>query len=151
MSAANSMISRRLRDISTAAGLDSFHHRASMSLYPIRSFKAVAVDVVGADNVHEIVQPSKLVDRHREFAFPSIVFSVIADETTVTLHGGPFRSATAIRYEARSKDPDEARTISSQILTGLRRSGVLKQMLSVLDDFDDDLGIYRRIQSIMLI
>ena len=71
--------------------------------------------------------------------------------STATLKGGPFRSATALRYEARSKDPDEARTISAQILTALRRAGMLKQMLGVLDDFDDDLGIYRRIQSVMLI
>ena len=118
---------------------------------PIANFKALAGAVVGADNVHEIVQPSKLVDRHREFAFPSVVVSIIADETLTTLKGGPFRSATAIRYEARSKDPDEARTISAQILTALRRAGMLQQMLGVLDDFDDDLGIYRRIQSIMLI
>ena len=123
-----------------------------MSLDPLGDFKAIAAGVVGADNVHEIVQPSKLANpRKREFAFPSVVFAVIADETTVTLKGGPFRSATAIRCEARSKDPDEARDISGQILTALRQAGMLKQMLSVLDDFDDDLGIYRRIQSIMLI
>ena len=122
-----------------------------MSLDPIGDFKTLAGAVVGADNVHEIVQPSKLVDRHREFEFPSVVFAVIADETLNTLKGGPFQYATAMRYEARSKDPDEARTISGQILTDLRRAGKLKQMLSVLDDFDDDLGIYRRIQSIMLI
>ena len=131
--------------------MDSLHRGEIMSLNPIADFKAVAVDVVGADNVHEIVQPSKQVDQHREFVFPSIVFSVIADETINTLKGGPFRSATALRYEARSKDPDEARTISAQILTALRRAGMLKQMLGVLDDFDDDLGIYRRIQSVMLI
>ena len=128
-----------------------FTIRKIMSLDPIADFRAIADDIVGADNVHEIVQPSKLVDRHREFAFPSIVFSVIADETISTLRGGPFRSATALRYETRSKDPDEARTISAQILTALRRAGKLQQMLGVLDDFDDDLGIYRRIQSIMLI
>ena len=122
-----------------------------MSLDPLADFVKIAGAVVGADNVHEIVQPSKLVDRHREFAFPSVVVAVIADETTVTLKGGPFQVATAIRYEARSKDPDEARTLSGQILSALRRAGMLKQMLSVLDDFDDDLGIYRRIQSVMLI
>ena len=123
-----------------------------MSLDPLGDFKAIAGTVVGADNVHEIIQPSKLADRRkREFEFPSVVFAVIADETINTLKGGPFQVATAIRYEARSKDPDESRTISGQILTALRRAGMLKQMLGVLDDFDDDLGIYRRIQSIMLI
>ena len=124
---------------------------ADMSLDPLGDFKALAGAVVGADNVHEIVQPSKLVDRHREFEFPSVVFVAVADETITTLKGGPFQTATAIRYEARSKDPDEARTLSGQILSALRRAGMLKQMLSVLDDFDDDLGIYRRIQSVMLI
>ena len=122
-----------------------------MSLYPLADFRAIAGAVVGADNVHEIVQPSKLVDRHREFEFPSVVVSIIADETVSTLKGGPFRSATAIRYEARSKDSAEARMISGQILEALRRAGMLKQMLGVLDDHDDDLGIYRRIQSVMLI
>ena len=48
---------------------------ANMSLDPIGDFKALAGAVVGADNVHEIVQPSKLVDRHREFEFPSVVSS----------------------------------------------------------------------------
>ena len=86
-----------------------------------------------------------------EFNFPSVVFAVIADETLNTLKGGPFRYATAIRYEARSKDAAEARTISGEILEALRRAGMLKQMLGVLDDHDDDLGIYRRIQSVMLI
>ena len=122
-----------------------------MSLDPLADFKVLAGAVVGADNVHEIVQPSKLVDRHSEFEFPSVVFVAVADETITTLKGGPFQTATAVRYEARSKDPDEARTLSGQILTALRRAGMLKQMLSVLDDFDDDLGIYRRIQSVMLI
>ena len=98
------------------------------------------------------MQPSKLADvRKREIVFPSVVFGLIADQTTTTLKGGPFRSATAIRYEARSKDSAEARMISGQILEALRRAGMLKQMLGVLDDFDDDLGIYRRIQSVMLI
>ena len=122
-----------------------------MSLDPLADFKEIAAVVVGADNVHEIVQPSKLVDRHREFEFPSVVVSIIADETVSTLKGGPFRSATAIRYEARSKDSAEARMLSGEILEALRRAGMLKQMLGVLDDFDDDLGIYRRIQSVMLI
>ena len=122
-----------------------------MSLDPLADFVTIAGAVVGADHVHEIVQPSKRVEGHREFEFPSVVFAVIADETLNTLKGGPFQYATAIRYEARSKDPNEARAISGQILTDLRRAGKLKQMLSVLDDFDDDLGIYRRIQSIMLI
>ena len=134
-----------------------------MSLNPLADFKVLAGNVVGAENVYEIIQPSKLVDsgprpgfpnaprRKREFDFPSITFATIADETISTIRGGPFRSATAIRYEARAKDPDEARSISAQILTALRRAGMLKQMLGVLDDFDDDLGIHRRIQSIMVI
>ena len=123
-----------------------------MSLNPLADFRALAGGVVGADHVYEIVQGSALAGRRkREFDFPSVVFATIADETISTLKGGPFRYATAVRYEVRSKDPDEARTISAQILTGLRRVGALKQMLSVLDDFDDDLGIYRRIQSVMLI
>ena len=122
-----------------------------MSVNPIADFKTIANTVVGENNVYEIVQPSKLVDQHREFAFPSVVFGLIADQTTTTLKGGPFRSATAIRYEARSKDSAEARMISGQILEALRRAGMLQQMLGVLDDFDDDLGIYRRIQSVMLI
>ena len=123
-----------------------------MSLDPIADFKTLAAGVVGADNVYEIVQPSKLADvRKREIVFPSVVFGLIADQTTTTLKGGPFRSATAIRYEARSKDAAEARVISGEILEALRRAGMLQQMLGVLDDFDDDLGIYRRIQSVMLI
>ena len=123
-----------------------------MSLDPLGDFEAIAGAVVGADKVFEIVQPSKLADvRKREIVFPSVVFGLIADQTTTTLKGGPFRSATAIRYEARSKDSAEARMISGQILEALRRAGMLKQMLGVLDDHDDDLGIYRRIQSVMLI
>ena len=123
-----------------------------MSINPLADFETVAGAVVGADNVYEIVQSSKLAAvRKREIVFPSVTFGLIADETISTIKGGPFRSATAIRYEARAKDPKEARSISAQILTALRRAGMLKQMLGVLDDFDDDLGIHRRIQSIMVI
>ena len=120
------------------------------SLDPIADFVAVAGVVVGAANVHEIVQPSKLVDRHREFAFPSVVFAVVGDESTQTLKGGPFRTGTALRYEARAKVPADAKRISDEIISALRKAGILKQLLVVTDDFDDDLEIHRRIQSVML-
>ena len=120
------------------------------TLDPIADFVAVAGVVVGAANVHEIVQPSKLVDRHREFEFPSVVFAVVGDESTQTLKGGPFRTGTALRYEARAKTPAETRRISGEIATALRARGLLKQLLALTDDFDDDLEIHRRIQSVML-
>ena len=120
------------------------------SLDPIADFVAVAGVVVGAANVHEIVQPSKLVDRHREFKFPSVVFAVVGDESELTLKSGPFRTAVALRYEARAKTPAETRRISGEIISALRARGLLKQLLALADDFDDDLEIHRRIQSIML-
>ena len=120
------------------------------SLDPIADFVAVAGVVVGAANVHEIVQPSKLVDRHREFEFPSVVFAVVGDETIQTLKGGPSRTATALRYEARAKVPSEAKRISDEIVSALRARGLMKQLLTLTDDFDDDLEIHRRIQSVML-
>ena len=121
------------------------------TLDPIADFVAVAGVVVGAANVHEIVQPSKTGRyRHREFEFPSVVFAVVGDESELTLKGGPFRTAVALRYEARAKTPAETRRISGEITTALRARGLLKQLLALADDFDDDLEIHRRIQSVML-
>ena len=120
------------------------------SLDPIADFVAVAGVVVGAANVHEIVQPSKKVGSHREFEFPSVVFAVVGDETEQTLKGGPFRTAVAVRYEARAKTAVEAKRISVEIVSALRVRGLLNQLLTVAGDFDDDLEIHRRIQSVML-
>ena len=120
------------------------------TLDPIADFGAVASLIVGAANVHEIVQPSKKVGSHREFEFPSVVFAVVGDESEQTLKGGPFRTGIAVRFEARAKTPEEAKRISDQIISALRRNGLMRQLLALTDDFDDDLEIHRRIQSVML-
>ena len=55
-----------------------------------------------------------------------------------------------MRFEARAKTPEEAKRISDQIISALRRNGLMRQLLALTDDFDDDLEIHRRIQSVML-
>ena len=49
------------------------HGGANMSLDPLGDFEALAGGIVGADNVYEIVQSSKLAAvRKREIVFPAL-------------------------------------------------------------------------------
>ena len=80
-------------------------------------------------------------------AFPAIVFHVLSAETLSTMTG-PYATGLTLRYEVRSLDHDEGLALSGQVLTLLRRGGRLVRIGAGLDDYDEQLKVYRRIQSV---
>ena len=119
---------------------------------PVDFFFSVASPLVDGQ-CFPVFQPG-LVDKDGEpvpadEAFPAIVYQVLSAETLSTLDG-PFETGLTLRYEARSLGYDEALALSSRLLTRLRRAGRLLRIGAGLDDYDEQLMVHRRIQSVTL-
>ena len=80
---------------------------------------------------------------------PAIVYYALGSET-VTTFDGPFETATALRYECRAKDYDDATELSQKVLARLRDAGRLLRIGAGIDNYDEALAIYRRIQSVTI-
>ena len=107
----------------------------------------IACRVLGTTYCFVTVQtdPSKL---------PAVVFYAVGQDTLTTLDTGPQQRGTAIRFEVRA-DRDSGgfaatARLSTRMVAALRQSGRLVSLLSLVDDFDETLGIYRRIRSVMV-
>ena len=114
-------------------------------------FHEVACGTLGAEQCYPVVQPGeKDAQQQDTIKLPSIVYYAIGQDT-VALLAGPYQIGTAIRYEARAHSYAETVTLSAAVITALRQAGRLSQMLSLFDDYDDDLNIFRRIRSVMMV
>lgn len=113
-------------------------------------FHSVACVVLGNDNCFPVVQPSEKDAGGQDiFKLPALVYYALSPETVSTL-AGPCETALAMRYEARATDYDGAVELSGQVLSALRAGGRLTRIGAGVDDYDEALEIYRRIQSVTL-
>ncbi len=102
-----------------------------------------ACAVLGSDNCFASVQPSDPAP-----TFPSVVFQAVGQDTLTTLTEGVHQIATAIRFEVRDRMQKETDRLSDEIVAALRRSGRLLALGALIDDYDDELSIYRRIRTV---
>ena len=112
---------------------------------PMQHFHAIACGIVGVDNCYPGVQ------RGDPIVFPSVVYHGIGQDVVSTLDLGPQQTATAIRFETRDKRYDSVVALSERIVAALGAGGRLQSLLSLMDIFDGELGIHRRIRSVMVV
>ena len=112
-------------------------------------FVEVARGVPGLDACYPVVQKKiKGDDGKREFLFPSVVYYAVGEDTIETLSEGVHQSATVIRFEVRDAVYSTTVRLSGEIVAALRKDGRLLSLNSLVDDYDGDLSIYRRIRSV---
>lgn len=97
---------------------------------------------LGTAQCYPMVQPDPSL-------LPAVVYYAVGQDTMTPL-AGPYQTATAIRVEARDKTYAGAVAVSAAVVMALRKGGRLSQLLSLVDDYDEDLNIYRRIRSVMV-
>ena len=107
-------------------------------------FYEVAAGIAGAGAVFPNVQSGGTL------SFPSIVYQAVGHDVISTIDRGPQQIGTAIRFEARARGYGAAVNLSERIVRALRAAGRMRSLLSLLDLFDDELGIHRRIRSVMV-
>ncbi len=102
-----------------------------------------ACAVLGTDNCFASVQPSDPAP-----TFPSVVFQAVGQDTLTTLTEGAHQIATAIRFDVRDRMQKETERLSDEIVAALRAGSRLIWLGTLIDDFDDELSIYRRIRTV---
>ncbi len=105
-------------------------------------FHQTARGVLGTTQCFPSVQPNHV--------FPAVVFYAVGQNQVSTLAAGPHQRATAIRFEVRSRSYAESVRLSAAIVEALRSGRRLLSLLSLVENFNDELGIYRRIRSVMV-
>ena len=110
-------------------------------------FHAAACAVLGSEHCYPAVQPASAENAP---SFPSIVYRAVGQKILATQDAGPHQTGTAIRYELRSPKYDETLTLDKNLLHALRASARLVGLLSLEEDFDDELAIHRRMRSVMV-
>ena len=109
-------------------------------------FREVAGAALGSDHCYPGVQP--IVGD--TLVLPSLVYYAVGQDVLTTLERGPHQTATAIRFEARDRDFAAAVQLSTSVVEALRRAGRLAELLSLVDEYDEELNIHRRIRSVMV-
>ena len=114
-------------------------NRVSSSLY----VRNAAKTALGNDHVYPVVQPAPDV-------FPSVVYYSVGHTTLSTLDRPPGQLTSVIRIEARGKTYSQAVALDLAMVNELKDGGRLIALRSLIDDFDDELSLYRRIRSISI-
>ena len=110
---------------------------------PMTYVRDLACEVLGNQNCYPVVQPNP--DQQ-----PSIVYYSIGSVNVVTSDAGPHDVSTAIRVESRAKTYGRSVEIDKDVISKLRAGGRLISVLSLIDEYDNDLSFYRRIRSVMV-
>ena len=115
-------------------------------LTPMEFFCAVAAPLV-ENRCYPVLQVEV---NNPDPTWPTIVYSGLSPETDTTLASGPFTTGLSLRYECRSDDWQETIELSAKVLTALRRGGRLRRIGAGHEEYNPDLEIYRRIQTVTL-
>ena len=86
----------------------------------------------------------------KDLVYPAVVYRAVGGETVTTLHTGPHEAATAVRVEVRSTDYAAVVRLSGELVEALRTTARLLALLALVDLYDEELAIYRRIRSVMI-
>ena len=112
-----------------------------MKLDAMSFFHRTACGVLGTNECYPMTQSNSV--------FPSIVYYSVGQDAVTMLEGAQ-QTATSIRYEVRSTDHRETVTLSQAVVAALRKGKRLRSLLSLTDQFDDKLSIYRRFRTVMV-
>ncbi len=112
---------------------------------------SIGCDLVGLGNCWLGEQRSVEDDnRNLVFRYPAIVYYVIGHRTISTIDRGPYQTALAIRVDVRDTDAENVRSLTRQLVERIRDEHRLSSDLSLIDESDPDLGIYRRIRTLLV-
>ncbi|MYH25519.1 MAG: hypothetical protein F4156_09850 [Holophagales bacterium] len=112
----------------------------------------VACGVLDTTHCYPVVQPTVQEQGQDVFQLPAVVYYAVGQQSVTPL-AGPHVAATAVRYEVRSRSyqgAGGAATLDRALVSALRQAGRLTGLLSLVDEYDDERGIYRRIRSVMV-
>ena len=110
-----------------------------------------ACAVLGGNDCYYTVQRPIRNDRGtEELRLPAVVIRAIGQDALTTLSEGAHQTATIVRVEARARTYAAVLTLSDRLVAAMREGGRLVSLLSLIDDYDEPLGIHRRIRSVMV-
>ena len=81
--------------------------------------------------------------------FPSVVYFALGLEDLSSFEG-PTQRAEAVRIESRAKMYKDALAMDRDILQRLRAGGRLRSLGALIDEWDEEFEIHRRVRTVLI-
>ena len=119
-------------------------------LSEMRYVDQAARQALKTGHAYAVVQ--KPVKTGVDLVFPSVVYYGISQDTITTLEGS-WPRAVALRVESRAKGDmgyRDATMLDVDVIRFLRMGGRLRALVAMVDDYEEELNVYRRIRTVMI-
>ena len=113
---------------------------------PLALFFSIASGIVGKNWCHFNVQPDLFQTSTQR---PSIVYTEVGNDTIQTF-SGPQEVSISVRCDVRARSWPDVFRVSDEVISKLRKSGRLVNVVVSLAEFEEDIDIFRRIRTLVI-